>query len=245
MFVESKHNCFGRDVRLLKVVLISGLGWAQFSGCARGLDERIDRAYALARNPTPGNKNRIEALLQDPDRDMRATAVVLMETIDTERAQQMAKQALQDPDGLVRAAAVTALASAADPATISTLSALASDDPVWQVRSRVLETIVPSDDPAVREKFAHALSDPVRHVRRAALRAGIVHTGLLPADRLLALVVADPDWENRVDAARALGASNDPAAYPGLDAALADPNEFVRATAAKERRALTASGVVR
>ena len=245
MFIATRIVRVHGVVPNLKAVLICGLALSLITNCAHGVDERIDRAYVLARNPTARNKDRIEALLRDGDRDIRATALVLMETIDKERAQRMAAGALQDPDGLVRSAAVTIVGPGADAATLLTLAALVVDDPVWQVRSRVLETIVPPDDPAVRERFTHALSDPVRHVRRAALRAGIAYPGLLPADRLSDLVVSDPDWENRVDAARALGASNDPAAYAGLDAALSDPNEFVRATAAGERRALQSAGVAR
>jgi hypothetical protein len=48
-----------------------------------------------------------------------------------------------------------------------------------------------------------------------------------------------------VEAVRALGASQDRGAYVGLDAALSDPNEFVRATAAGERRKLEKAGVSR
>ena len=229
----------------LKAVLISGLALSLFSGCANGVNDRIDLAYAMARHPNDRNKNRIEALLVDDDRDVRATALVLMDTLDRDRARRMAAGALQDPDGLVRVAAVTVMGAGADAATMQTLAALAGDDPVWQVRARALDAIAPFDDPAIREAFTRALSDSVRHVRRAALRAGVEHAGLLPADRLSSLLVSDPDWENRVEAARVLGASKDPAAYVGLDAALADTNEFVRATAALARRALESSGIPR
>ena len=245
MFVVNRGEYGQLRFSTVKAVMVSGLVLSLITGCAQGLDQRIDRAYRLARNPTAGNKNRIEALLKDGDRDLRATALVLMETIDTERARRMAADALGDPDGLVRAAAVSVVGADADATTLPVLIALASDDPVWQVRARVLETIVPSDDPALKEKFANALSDPIWRVRRAALRAGVGHPGLLPADRLAELVVSDPDWENRVEAAHGLGASKDPAAYPALDAALKDSNEFVRASAAGEKKALQAAGVVR
>ncbi len=168
-----------------------------------------------------------------------------METVDGERAARMAVRALDDRDGLVRAAAVKALGTRADPATILVLAARAGDDPVWQVRARALEAIASSDEPVVREAFARALSDSVRHVRRSALRSGIEHPELLRADRLSDLVVGDPDWENRVDAAHALGGSKDPAAYAGLDAAVHDPNEFVRAAGARERSRLERAGVPR
>jgi HEAT repeat protein len=231
----------------LKVVpiVVVWLAIAMLPGCNTGIDDRIRRAYAMAKNPSEPNKNRIEALLRDEDRDVRATALVVMGTIDRDRARRMAAGALTDPDGLVRAAAVPLCSDRADAETFRLVTAGATDDPVWQVRARALEAIASSEDPAVREAFVRALSDPVRHVRRAALRAGIEHPGLLAVDLLNALVVSDPDWENRVEAATALGASKDPAAYAGLDAAIGDSNEFVRATAARARRELQRAGVPR
>jgi HEAT repeat protein len=229
----------------VKYFLLCGFCLVLCASCANRVDARINRAYALARHPSDRNKNRIEALLHDDDRDVRATALILMASLDKERSTRMAQEALTDPDGLVRAAAVMAVGPEADAATLKTLADLAVSDPVWQVRARALEAIPPSDDPAVRELFARALSDSVRHVRRAALRAGAGHPGLLPGDRVSELVVSDPDWENRVDAALALGAWKDPGAYAGLDAAIADPNEFVRATAEQQRRGLERAGVAR
>ena len=216
-----------------------------FSGCTRGVDGRISRAYALGRHPSEPNKNRIEALLGDGDRDVRVTALVVMATVDKDRARRLAASALEDPDGLVRAAAVTLCGDGADAETIRRLATQAVSDPSWQVRARALDAIASSDEPVVREAFSRALFDTVRRVRRGALRAGAEHPGLLPADRLSELVVSDPDWENRVEAALALGASKDPAAYAGLDAASADPNEFVRATAVRERRTLERAGIPR
>jgi HEAT repeat protein len=239
-----QHSFYGY-AGVLKAVAFVGLATALLAGCSMGVDARISRVYALARHPSEPNKSRIEASLLDEDRDVRATALVVMETIDRDRARRMAAGALKDPDGFVRAAAVTLRGDGADAETIRLLSALAVSDPVWQVRNRALVAIAGSDDPAVREAFVRALSDSVRHVRRAALLAGIEHPGLLPVDRLLELVVSDTDWENRVEAARALGASKEPAALAGLDAAVADSNEFVRATAARERRALQSAGVPR
>jgi len=227
--------------KALKFVVIVGL----LSGCQTGIDGRITRAYSLARHPSEANKNRIESLLRDEDRDVRATALVVMAGIDKGRARRMAMGALTDPDGLVRAAAVGLCVDGVDAETTRLLSARATDDPVWQVRARAVEAIASSDDPAVREAYVHALTDSVRHVRRAALKAGIDHPGLLSVDLVSNLVVSDTDWENRVEAAIALGASKEPAAYAGLDAAVADPNEFVRTTAARELRELERAGIPR
>jgi HEAT repeat protein len=243
MFIADFKDVSRRCARKMKALVTVGLAATLLSGCASGVEDRIKEMYSLARRPSDRNKDRIEARFRDPDRDVRATALVVMDTIDQARAKRLAASALYDPDGLVRAAAVTIAGPGADPATMRILLALAVDDPFWQVRSRALEAIVPTEDPAVREPFARALADGNRHVRQAALRAGVAHPGLLPLDELSRLVASDPDWENRVDAARVLGASKDPQAYAGLDAALRDPNAFVRMTAAEERAALEAAGV--
>ena len=245
MFIVPMKSRFRGYAPIMKVLLVVGLAFATLSACARGPEDRIQRMYSWARRPSERNEGRIEASLEDGDRDVRAAALVVMDALDKARAKRMAFSALKDPDGLVRAAAVSIVGAGADHETATLLAALAVDDPVPVVRSRALETLVPSDDPAVREAFARALDDRNRRVRRAALRAGVADPGLLPIDRLSDLVVSDPDWENRVDAAHALGASRDPGAAAGLDAARNDPNEFVRMTAAAELRALASAGAPR
>jgi HEAT repeat protein len=234
---------FSAYTRVLKAVALSGLAMSAFAGCGDRIDDRISRVYAMGRHPSEANKKRIEALVRDRDRDVRATAIVVMNDIDPDRARRMATIALQDADGLVRASAVSMCGT--DPETVPALAALAGSDPVWQVRSRALDAIASSEDPALQEIFTRALSDSARHVRRSALRAATAHPGLIPADHLSDLIVSDPDWENRVEAAGALGASKDAAAFVGLDAAVADPNEFVRAAASRQRRALETAGVAR
>jgi HEAT repeat protein len=218
---------------------------ALMTGCQGGVDERIRHVHRLAVHPTDANKSRIEAMLADPDRDVRATALVVMEGADRERAKRMAAAALDDADELVRAAAVPISGEDADDDMIRRLAAKGLSDTSWQVRARCLAAISRSDDPAVYEAYALALSDEASQVRSAALAAGLTRPGLLPTDRVVALLADDPAWENRVEAARTLGVSQDPGAYPGLDAALSDPNEFVRATAARERQTLERSGAGR
>ena len=238
--LPTKPTTTRRSRQPFGTIICVGLAACFLQGCTPDVGDRIARAHALARHPSPRKLDRIEALLGDRDRDLRATALVIMDSLDAERAKRMAAAALEDPDGLVRAAAVSIAGRSAEPNTVQILISLAGDDPVWQVRSRALQALAGFDDPAVREPFARALGDSVRQVRKTALRAGVEHPGLLPIDRLSEIVVSDLDWENRADAARALGVSNDPAARAALDAAVADPNEFVRAVASRERRKLPA-----
>jgi HEAT repeat protein len=215
------------------------------TACANGTDARIQRVYALGRRPSEPNRNRIAAMAADPDRDVRASVLVVLEPLDPARAEKLARTALNDPDGVVRAAAIHVVAGEAgsDLDLAHTLGAMSTHDPSWPVRRAALVAIAGVDDPGVREAFAAALSDSVRHVRRTAVAAAEAHPGLLPLDSLADLSAKDPDWENRVAAARALAASHDPAAFPPLVAASSDPNEFVRAEAVRGRRALERAGI--
>lgn len=218
---------------------------ALLSGCEAGADGRVRSAYELARKPTEPNKNRIEALLRDDDRDVRAAALVVMEPIDAARAARMAAIAIDDRDGFVRRAAVKILGDgvAGDPALVRRLATQAGGDPDWQVRRQALEAIARVDDPVVRQAFARGLADSVAHVRRSVLVAAEGRPGLLPVDGVCALLADDSDWGNRVEAARVLEESKDPAAYACLDGARHDPNEFVRAAATAGRAGLARAGV--
>jgi HEAT repeat protein len=216
------------------------------AGCDGGPESRIRRAYELGRNPTEPNKNRLVALAGDSDRDVRANALVVLETIDSARAAALGRKALGDPDGVVRAAAIKVIAAdaAADPELMRTLVGVATDDPSWLVRRRALAAVAAIDDPAVGEALSAALFDSIRYVRRTALEVGLTRPGFLPFDRIADLVSSDPDWENRVLAARALALSADPGAFAPLEAAAKDPNEFVRVAATRGRKALRESGIV-
>src|SRR5262245_22958047 len=105
----------------LKAVVAVVLTISSF-GCRSGLDERIARIHELGRDPTEPNKNRVESFLHDDDRDVRATALVVMGAMDSDRAKRIAIGALADRDGLVRAAAVSVLSSEPDAAVIRTLA---------------------------------------------------------------------------------------------------------------------------
>src|SRR5690349_15213707 len=80
------------------------------TGCRGGADARIDRVHALSRNPSAPNLNRIAAMADDPDRDVRANAILVLNSVDSARARLLARHALGDLDGVVRGAAVDVLA---------------------------------------------------------------------------------------------------------------------------------------
>jgi hypothetical protein len=237
-------------LRKLAKAILPALVVALAGGCGHDVDARIRSLYKEQRRVDDRSKARIEAALGDPDRDVRATALVVMRGIDAERAAKMADRALDDTDALVRGAAVSILgdridAANPDPRLVKRLASQAAGDPAWQVRASALDALAAVDDPAAVEAFSHALDDSVRHVRRVALEVAARRQGLGQVDRIGRLASADPDWENRVVAAEALGSVTESQAYEGLDAARHDPNEFVRAAAARSLREIERAGVVR
>jgi HEAT repeat protein len=215
------------------------------AGC-RGSDVgKIRHAYQLGRSPSEPNKNRLAGMLKDPNRDVRAAVLVVMDTVDPVRARDLALKAIDDPDGAVRTASVRILAAGvpSDLEIGRRLAIRAGDDADWQVRREALEAIAALPDDEIRDAVAKGLADSADQVRGVALRLGVTRPGILPLDKVGALILEDPSWENRIEAARVLGASKDPAAYAPLDQAAADGNEFVRAAAMRERRNLVRDGV--
>ena len=213
--------------------------------CSRGPEQRIRSLHAAGRAPSSAGKRSVARALGDPDRDVRANALVVMNSIDAAAAISMARSAAADPDAVVRATAVRVLAGATDPDTFHRLVELATSDPAWQVRAGAIDVIAASDDPAVDAELQAALQDHVRRVRRRALAAGLARAAPWPVDALVGLLADEPDWENRSAAVRLLGRSKDPAAFAALDAAVRDPNEFVRASATAGLQELKTDGVVR
>jgi HEAT repeat protein len=199
-------------------------------------DERRAAIYELKADPTEANVLQIRAWLADPDRDVRATALNGLVGLQVDDAPAIARAALNDRDGFVRATAAKLLGDLGDPLAVEALAPLLEADPDPVARQRAAESIARlGGDPAVRV-LALALADPMERVRRAAI-AGLVDLdpGFARHD-LARLLREDAVWEVRAEAAHALGRTGDPAVVADLEAALDDPNEFVRTAAANALR---------
>jgi len=72
----------------------------------------------------------------------------------------------------------------------------------------------------------------MENVRLAAIRELRAFDPRAAKERLARLLLDDPSWEIRVQAARALGETGEADVKAALEAALEDPNEFVRGAAA-------------
>lgn len=200
--------------------------------CAPTPSSRIDRIYAWKARPTPENLERIRAYLSDPDRDVRVIALEALVSERTEDAAPRSVQALDDPDPYVRSAAARSIGELRATAAITQLVAHLAADPDPQVRRRAAESAARIGGAEAEEGLLRALEDPVREVRLAAVLGSGELDPEASYDSLARIVLEDPDWRTRVASARALGRVSRPEAAATLEAALKDPNEFVRAAAA-------------
>jgi len=201
------------------------------TGCAPDKKERISAVYELKADPTPRNLEQLRKLLADGDRDVRATALHALVSLHVDGALEDARTALGDPDALVRATSTKLLAEVGTASDAPRLATLLGADPDPVVRRHAAEALSRIGGEPALAALAAALHDPAEDVRLAAT-AGLRQ--LDPAfarEELARLVVEDPSYGVRVEAAGALGDSNDAAMRAALETALADRNEFVRAAA--------------
>jgi HEAT repeat protein len=144
----------------------------------------------------------------------------------------LALQALNDPDGFVRATACKLLGDLGDLGSASALESILLEDPDPIARVRAAESLTRLDGPSAAETLSKALGDPMERVRLAAVEGLADLDASLAGSALATLLREDPAWEVRAKAAWALGLTRDPDARVHLEAALGDENEFVRAAAA-------------
>ena len=248
IFLVDMRRFFFANMNGLKPVVRCGVvifGFALVSGCRESPGSKIAELRAMARRPGAAQVRRIESAFSDPDRDVRATALTLLAGIDPDRGRDLALRALDDPDGIVRSAAVRVLTGRPETAPLERLTSMATLDSAWQVRTAALEGLTQAELDTVRPVFEQATVDSHREVRHAALVGGVARPGLISAVTAAKVLAEDTDWENRILAVEILGASGDAAAYAPLDEAALDPHEFVRAAATRARQALGRSGVPR
>lgn len=199
--------------------------------CAENPDEKIDRIYAAKAEPSEENVTRIRAFLDDPDRDVRATAINALITLNVPDAAALARRALEDPDGFVRSRGAILLGAVGDDADVPVLVSHLLEDSDGVVRQNAASSLAQLGGETATQGLIDGLADPLEEVRLAAVR-GVrrLDPGAAIA-QLSKLLLEDSVWEIRVQAARALGATGDPSVLPVLENALGDSNEFVRAAA--------------
>ena len=204
--------------------------------CGPRPEDRRLSIYDLKSDPTQENVQQIRDLFSDEDRNVRATALNALVGLDAADSASLALAALRDPDGFVRATAAKLLGDLADPAHVVALSECLLRDPDPVARQRAADSLTRLGGPGALDALAQGLADPMERVRMAVV------DGLAKIDpgyarvELARILREDAVWEVRAQAARALGLSGDPEIVPDLQAALEDPNEFVRSAAGNALR---------
>ena len=201
------------------------------AGCAQSPEERRWDIYELAQDPTPGNLDRIRAMLDDPDRDIRATALNKLVGLGVDDAEALAIAGTEDEDGFVRSIAAKRLGDLGNPAHAELLVGVLLNDPDPRARETAVWALEALATDAALEGLVQGLDDPMSRVRLAA----VVAVRRLAPERakttLARLVLEDSSWEIRVQAAGALGMTGDDEMVPVLQAAEADESELVRSAA--------------
>lgn len=197
------------------------------SGCAENAAERRAGLYE--------NRNDSEFLrkmMQDQDRDVRATALNLLIQNDPPDAEALVLGALQDPEGFVRSIAAKLVGDLGNQANAPAVVEILVADPDPRARQTAARALEELGGEAAAAGLALGLDDPMKDVRLAAI------TGLRNLDpgrakpTLARLLLEDAAWEIRVQAAGALGLTGDPAMIPLLENARDDESHQVQQAAA-------------
>jgi HEAT repeat protein len=201
-------------------------------GCSKDTDEVIGDIYDWKRNPSARNVEKIRGLLDDSDPDIRATAMNSLITLPVPDAAEIARAGIDDPNGFVRSVAAGRLGAVGDASDVESLARLLLEDSDRIVRQRAAESLAELGGEDAVAALAAALDDPMDNVRLAAVRGVRQLDPTVAIPDLARLLLEDPEWRIRVQAAGALGATGDPSVMPVLESCLADANEFVRGAAA-------------
>jgi HEAT repeat protein len=208
------------------------------AGCSEKPHEKVDSIYALKNDLTPENVEAIRGYLDDRDRNVRATALYALASAPVEDAVELCLAALEDPDFFLRATAADLLGELGDPGTVDVLVKSLLEDGDWHVRFRASGSLATIGGAEAVAALVRGLEDPIKEVRLACVEGVGRHDPAVGIEAFSRMVVKDNEWEVRVEAARALGRSGLPSARPAVEAALEDPNEFVRSAAAHALRLL-------
>jgi succinate dehydrogenase/fumarate reductase flavoprotein subunit/HEAT repeat protein len=142
----------------------------------------------------------------DPSREVRVAVAKALGTLRAApRAGGAHDRLTEDPDALVRGAALAALAETGCPAPLAARAVAALSDPAWQVRAGAATALSAAASDAAVPVLAKVLADPNADVRKAAVLALTRHTATTEDARTaLATVTSDTDADVRAYATRAL-----------------------------------------
>ncbi|MFG3075338.1 fumarate reductase/succinate dehydrogenase flavoprotein subunit [Streptomyces sp. NPDC048225] len=188
---------------LLRILRLGGTG--TFAAALRDPDAPV-RIEAVRGLVSLDAAEALSPAAEDPSREVR---VAVAKALGTLRAAPRPGTALdrltEDPDVLVRGAALAALADTGCPAPLAARAVAALSDPAWQVRAGAATALSAAASDTAVPVLTKALADRNADVRKAAVLALTRHTaGTEDARAALATVTDDTDADVRAYATRAL-----------------------------------------
>ncbi|MEU6763322.1 fumarate reductase/succinate dehydrogenase flavoprotein subunit [Streptomyces sp. NPDC046853] len=196
------HDALGHEDALVRATALDvlralRLGEPDSYALALGdpdIEVRIASVRALV---SVGDLDAVARAGADPAREVRVTVA---RGLDNPGA---LAPLLQDTDVLVRAAALTALATVGCPTPYDETALAALTAPPWQVRAGAAAALGAATAERAVPALTEALGDPNADVRKAAVLALLKYTASEEARTALATAVLDPDADVRAYAARA------------------------------------------
>ncbi|MGW6057911.1 fumarate reductase/succinate dehydrogenase flavoprotein subunit [Streptomyces sp. NPDC055189] len=196
------HDALGQEDALIRATALDVLRALRLGGATvyahaltdPDIEVRIASVRALV---SVGALDAVARAGADPAREVRVTVA---RGLDSPEA---LAPLLRDTDILVRAAALTALATVGCPAPYDDTALDALSAPSWQVRAGAAAALGAAAPGRAVPALAKALGDPNADVRKAAVLALLKHTTSEEARTALATAVRDPDADVRAYAARA------------------------------------------
>ncbi|MYS38628.1 succinate dehydrogenase/fumarate reductase flavoprotein subunit [Streptomyces sp. KhCrAH-43] len=162
------------------------------------LDVRVETVRALVSVDAVDGLSRAAG---DPAREVRVAVAKGLAAVRDPGPAPLAPL-LDDPDALVRAAALGALAETDCPEPYAARAVAALTDRAWQVRAGAAKALASADPGHAVGPLAGALDDPNADVRKAAVLALLRHRDAPGAGEALAEAVSDPDADVRAYAGR-------------------------------------------
>jgi HEAT repeat protein len=215
------------------ILLAATLSAPLMLSCETTPDKRRASIYELK---AAGDLEAIRPFLEDADPEVRATALNALVTLGAPDAVELAAALLEDEAGFPRSIAAKLLGDLEAVEQRDALVRHLLEDPDPWVRRRAAETLELLGGETAVEGLVRGLSDPVKMVRLAAVRGVRKLDPDSARSDLARLLLDDPEWEIRVQAAMGLGRTGAEDILPVLEAAEGDSSSFVRSAVANALR---------
>ncbi|MEU9645733.1 fumarate reductase/succinate dehydrogenase flavoprotein subunit [Streptomyces sp. NPDC048188] len=188
---------------LLRILRLGGTG--TFAAALRDPDAPV-RIEAVRGLVSLDAAEALSPAAEDPSREVRVAVAKALGTLRAApRPGTVLDRLTEDPDVLVRGAALAALADTGCPAPLAARAVAALSDPAWQVRAGAATALSAAASDTAVPVLTKALADRNADVRKAAVLALTRHTaGTEDARAALATVTDDTDADVRAYATRAL-----------------------------------------